>query len=622
MKPGCFASLFIVGLVFWTAAVCFAVHQEEPAGSPLGKPAEPAAGAAAFAGRSLDELLLSIRELGLAGRLEEREQAIEAAVALAGTGNSELNSLRGLVFENGRWQSAEEVAAGSRASAILRTYGELRGNCPDTLEGQLELAQWCARNALPDQSRAHLLYALAFDPENETVRRGLGHVLVGGRWLTGEEIRRETEFSAAARNRFGIWQEPVARIHGGLQAVSKKKRAAAMEELRAIDDPAAVTAVEVILGQSSEEIALVAMDWIAALEEAEASHSLLRLALDSPSAVCREKALDLLAQRDPFDYVPGLISQLSTPATSEFAMVTDSNGNVLHRHVFRQQTAESDHVRQYDSLVLNGGVQDGPGTGPVRPNLRANADQRAALATVAAAGRDARQMEDLKDRHNAQVEALNRRIGYILTRTQQVDCQNDPAAWWQWWYDYNEVYFSERPVSYRYQSQGRQNNAVPLDPRTRIGGAGCECLIAGTPVCTDRGPVAIESIRTGDRVLTRETATGRLEYRPVIRPTVRPATPTVRIFAVGEVIEASGGHPFWVSGSGWVKARDLVSGMQLSTVSGLAPVSSVEPGKSQVLYNLIVDGNSNYFAGALKILSHDNTIRSRGSRTIANRMTR
>ena len=69
--------------------------------------------------------------------------------------------------------------------------------------------------------------------------------------------------------------------------------------------------------------------------------------------------------------------------------------------------------------------------------------------------------------------------------------------------------------------------------------------------------MAIETIKVGDRVLAQDIDTGELAYKPVLRTTVRPAKPLVRLQIGDEAIVATGGHRFWVSGEGWTKSRDL-----------------------------------------------------------------
>ena len=58
-----------------------------------------------------------------------------------------------------------------------------------------------------------------------------------------------------------------------------------------------------------------------------------------------------------------------------------------------------------------------------------------------------------------------------------------------------------------------------------------------------------------------------------------------------------------------MKARELQSGMVLHTPTGGVHVSDVGPGNMETTYNLIVADYHTYFAGMLKVLSHDNTVR-------------
>jgi hypothetical protein len=76
-----------------------------------------------------------------------------------------------------------------------------------------------------------------------------------------------------------------------------------------------------------------------------------------------------------------------------------------------------------------------------------------------------------------------------------------------------------------------------------------------------------------------------------------------------EAIRCSGGHPFWVSGEGWVKARHLESAMRLHAVNGTCVIESTQHTGFEPTYNLIVADFHTYFVGEAKVLSHDNTIR-------------
>ena len=137
-----------------------------------------------------------------------------------------------------------------------------------------------------------------------------------------------------------------------------------------------------------------------------------------------------------------------------------------------------------------------------------------------------------------------------------------------------------------------------------------ECLAAGTPIWTETGPVAIDQIRMGDLVLTQNLRSGELKFAPVLSTSTRPPELLLRLRFRREIICATGGHPFWVSGKGWIKARSLEPGMALHTAHGIIELDSVEEEKvAAKAYNLIVDECHSYFVGDKLILSHDNSTR-------------
>ena len=97
--------------------------------------------------------------------------------------------------------------------------------------------------------------------------------------------------------------------------------------------------------------------------------------------------------------------------------------------------------------------------------------------------------------------------------------------------------------------------------------------------------------------------------KPVLKTIVNPGKPLFRLRTAGETLEVTGGHVFWVSGQGWVKARQLQPQMRFHTLKGTVDLTSVEPGGKQDTYNLVVADFHSYFVGKEKILTHDNTIR-------------
>jgi hypothetical protein len=135
------------------------------------------------------------------------------------------------------------------------------------------------------------------------------------------------------------------------------------------------------------------------------------------------------------------------------------------------------------------------------------------------------------------------------------------------------------------------------------------CLLAGTPISTDQGLVAVERLKPGDLVLARDIETGELAYKPVIHTTLRPKKQLLRITAGKDVFEATGGHLFWVSGQGWVRARELKPGLVLHAAGNPVTVLKVEEGAVAETHNLVVADFATYFVGQGQFLSHDNTVR-------------
>ena len=135
------------------------------------------------------------------------------------------------------------------------------------------------------------------------------------------------------------------------------------------------------------------------------------------------------------------------------------------------------------------------------------------------------------------------------------------------------------------------------------------CFAAGTPVRTLDGPRPIESIRTGDQVLSRDVMTGALAFRPVLAVHHNPPDKTLRVaLDNGDAVVASRFHRFWLAGRGWAMARDLKPGEVLRTLDGPARITSVEQAPVQPVFNLDVAEFRTYFVGDSAMLVHDNTL--------------
>lgn len=468
---------------------------------------------------------------------------------------------------------------------------------------------------LNDQAKSHLNRALVFDPSNAVVRQGLHHRQINGTWYSEEQIRDIRLALERRRVNLKAWVPTIQKVLQLVSAKSSSQQSKGWSLLAEINEPESVAAIEEILLPQLEKIAEKALAKIAEFETTEPTKIILRQAIFHSSPKCRDLAANMLNSRERHDYVPELISQLQTPTQGRFAMRRDATGQILCQIAFGSQTLEKDIVRQFDAQVipLSGG------------------DPVAAVMAQRALEEQVQRAEQDIARHNEAVNAKNGYIQSILEKATGENPGSNPEAWWNWWYDYNEVYVESRELDYSRDVQTyyaytegapRREPVAPssdsFSMRGQQRGRSFECLAAGTLVWTDRGSKPVESVRTGDRVLTQNIQSGQREYRVVLSPTVRPETPTLRLMLEGDIIRSSGGHAFWVIDQGWVKARHLRPGMRLATADSSARIESIEDAGSIPFYNLIVDGNSNFFVGKHRTLSHDNSIINRAQLAKAN----
>ncbi len=218
------------------------------------------------------------------------------------------------------------------------------------------------------------------------------------------------------------------------------------------------------------------------------------------------------------------------------------------------------------------------------------------------------------ERANAATRKANEPTLTALRAVNGKDHGDDGTAWGRWWTDQLGYAFAGQtataptivevvPIAYTPQ-------AAPLVVSSTVGFVGVtrhSCFAAGTSVRTVEGARRIESIRAGDLVLSQDTRTGSLGYRPVVTAFHNPPSPTLRVDLGGESIVATGIHRFWKAGKGWTMARDLRPGDPVRTLGGVAVVGSVVEDRVQPVFNLeLADGRS-FLVGDLGALVHDNS---------------
>ena len=135
------------------------------------------------------------------------------------------------------------------------------------------------------------------------------------------------------------------------------------------------------------------------------------------------------------------------------------------------------------------------------------------------------------------------------------------------------------------------------------------CFVAGTLVMAVAGMVAIETIKSGDKVISTDPETMETSLKTVLETYIREVTTLVHLTVNGEEIVTTVDHPFYVKNQGFIKAGELIVGDELLDVNGnvlLVEKFNVELTDEPVtVYNFQVEGFHTYHVGCFYVLVHN-----------------
>jgi hypothetical protein len=606
----------------------------------------PAAGKKPATKPAADSLAVEkVLRAEVAGQVDRREQ-------LAGALSSQPDSAvarwqAGFVRDADAWRSFDDPLSSAQGPVVLDQYRQLRKYALADLAGQVTLADWCKKQGLADQERAHLTVALALATKDEqsAIFPRLGYGQVGNQWVSGEQFVEWQEINRRVTAAVKIWRPKLEKIAEKL-AGSRRQSELGLASLKELASPESVPAIEYILCGRDEASALAAAQAFEKTDDCQATLALARQAVFSKWESVRAKATAILKARRFDDFVPAIIGLLESPVTAKYTTpqlyyFQDRPGEsspagfvLLWNYILARETDDQFqvavlHAADYRlNYFMRGGILNSlkmirdpsghmynPNGNLVEPedplSFRA---YRYSIHSLLQDGLDEAEMSrsdaTQKYQREQQLEAINDRTKRLNTQVISVlagisgnDSSADPRVWWQWWADFSDVQrVGEKPVV-----TVVDESYVYGDPTLRFNrkSGRCCCLAAGTPVWTDRGLLAIETISVGDRVLAQDIETGALAYKPVLQTTVRPPRELMTLRCGGETVICTGSHRFWNSGVGWIRARELASQTLLHTVTGNAPVWSAKNGKAAETYNLVVADFHTYFVGKTGVLSQD-----------------
>lgn len=549
----------------------------------------------------------------MSGDFESREKWI--AEAMKFKADSLAHSQKGLLKGKGsEWLSIDDAAAKIAASERMKRYEALRETYVDSVEGNVQIARACVAKHLPDQAKAHFHRVLELDPEHAQARAALGFQKSNGEWIAPERLLDQQKLFKA--------QVAAVEKHGRMirelipMLISRQdwERQRGVDRLSTLRDPSAAIAVEQLISPLSDDMAQLAIRFFSNINDPIATDAIVRHAFHSSQAV-RDAAAQQLASRDLHAYAPQLLSQLSMPIRMNVEAIVNGKGDVLgYRQVFERITMERNEVvaSETNALTAKEGRENATGSSPLleaqQPRRAKDANEAQAIAQKLLGPVSlARQNEAAQA--NVQIALRNDRIFDILRTATRQDLPNDPQSWWNWYE--NQIGIEVEGRDYRETEQLRQRmvdsgyrRLPPPLPRRK------ECFVAGTLVTTYRGAVAIETVRVGDMVLSKNIESGELSFSPVLQTTTRAPEELLTIEVGGDQLHCTRGHLFWVSGRGWTKAGDLLAGMVLHGAENPQKIDKISPRASEQTFNLRIADNANYFVGAKRLLSHD--VSSRG----------
>ena len=135
------------------------------------------------------------------------------------------------------------------------------------------------------------------------------------------------------------------------------------------------------------------------------------------------------------------------------------------------------------------------------------------------------------------------------------------------------------------------------------------CFVAGTLVMAVAGMVAIEKIKSGDKVISTDPETMETSPKTVLETYIREVTTLVHLTVNGEEIVTTVDHPFYVKDKGFVTAGELKIGDELLDANGnvlLVENFDIElTDKPVKVYNFQVEDFHTYHVSGFSVLVHN-----------------
>ena len=506
------------------------------------------------------------------------------------------------------------------ADEQLAAYRELRAEHGGTPEGQLNLAHWCRRQGMAEEESLHWKLLLSMAPGHPDAIRALGLRQYHGMLLTKAEIIQAKAQDEQAKVSAKRWAPQFKKWKHALEHGDDRQRADALRQLKLVNDPLALPALEEVFDVDDAQITLTLVETLQKMPGEQAAALLANIAVEADDEYAREQASTALNARPAYEFVPALLARLATPIELTVTESFKPGAPILSSYSAVSYTGRWDPVF-YNKHRMSGDytAADVAVWGP-QVNQRTNVavigyeparieydyvltresddpdtPQEVAGKIVETGGparrkRKVASIDELREtieQANAETAARNKRLHAVLSRATKVDVvprgaprpqdggDVDPRWWWDWW----------------------RRESTPND-----------YLADGTEVWTPLGPVPIEHILIGDRVLAR-TAQDELVFSLVLACDAKGEGAMHSFQLGGRTIVATPQQRLYVPGQGWKSAADLAPGTQVDSLTGAVSIDAVAPTDSISRHALVIADAAAYLIDRQGLVAHDATDR-------------
>jgi hypothetical protein len=453
------------------------------------------------------------------------------------------------------WVAVEDVPELAAESGERLVYLKRRNTIVDTADAHRELARWCRQHRLAGEARVHWKKVLDFEPNDSEAIAALGLEFYEGRLLTKEQVAAQKREAGERKRALAKWRPQVAKWRTALEGNNSAKAEAAREEMAQLNDPSVLPALESLFASNPDDdranrLNRALIEVASRMPTIEATQILLRRAVDTHSQEVCEAACEALRARPMHTYVPQLIAAMPDEVQVRSQVTATPGGTVVREQEIVRKSQAGTQTLAIDSTTYT-----------------ANSALAQFVTPLVLMTERARAAE--LEQSVAQAEIINRalreRIVYVLKATTGFENPYDTELIAKKFAEYYGWSKPEAPVVNVKHRVSEGNVIVPVELRAtpgretsgrdvqpagefnpllpqdrmqtvwrpgitgRLGIPHGECFPAGTPVESITGPRPIESIRPGDRVLSRDLNTGELAYKTVEQRTLRQGVRMVAI---------------------------------------------------------------------------------------------